>query len=296
VRRENHDDVQRDVGEQVVKAHALLGVEAGGRLVDDDEARVAEQRLRDAEALPHPAREAAELLLADGEEVDALEQCAHRLAPRLRIDDALQAREVVEQVLGGDARVDAEVLRQVAEDAAHCVLVAQHVDVAAAVDADQARAAGVGLLQRRERSHQRRLAGTVGAQQSEHSGRDRERHAVERADAVGIGLGEIADLESHVSLQDARHAAPAGGGRAGVGAVAILPSGVGSLLPLRRSAAGCDGLRPGATSGGRRKRTAGTSYAPGMTNGPRGPDRQGAETCCCADSRPSPRSPPAATG
>ena len=49
-----------ELGEQVAEAHALLGVEARGRLVDDDERRVVEQRLRDADALAHAAREAAE--------------------------------------------------------------------------------------------------------------------------------------------------------------------------------------------------------------------------------------------
>ena len=54
--------------------------------------------------------------------------------PQQRLDDASRARrrsvkpfehrEVVEQPLGADARVDAELLRQVAEGAAHAVLLA----------------------------------------------------------------------------------------------------------------------------------------------------------------------------
>ena len=83
VRRQDHDDVGGDVGEQVVEAHALLGVEARGRLVDDDELRIAEQRLRDAEALAHAAGEAAELLLAHVVEVDAVQQRVDRFAARL---------------------------------------------------------------------------------------------------------------------------------------------------------------------------------------------------------------------
>jgi hypothetical protein len=74
VRRQDHDHVGGDVGEQVVEADALSGSRPGGRLVDDDELRVAEQRLGDAEALPHAAREAAEVLLANGMQVDAMQQ------------------------------------------------------------------------------------------------------------------------------------------------------------------------------------------------------------------------------
>ena len=77
-------------------------------------------------------------------------------------------REVVEQVDGRHLRVDAELLRQVAEQLAHLVLVAEHVDVA------EARRARVGLLERGEGAHQGRLAGAVGPEQPEHAGPDGE--------------------------------------------------------------------------------------------------------------------------
>ena len=64
VGREDDDDIVADRGEQVEEAVALLGVEAGGRLVDDDQLGVADQRLGDAEALPHAAREAGDGLVA----------------------------------------------------------------------------------------------------------------------------------------------------------------------------------------------------------------------------------------
>ena len=80
VGREDHDDVLADLGEQVEEAVALLGVEARGRLVDDDQLRVADQRLRDAEALAHAAREAGERLLAHVPEVGLLQQRLDRLA------------------------------------------------------------------------------------------------------------------------------------------------------------------------------------------------------------------------
>ena len=59
------------------------GIEPRGRLVDDDQLRVAEQRDGDAEALAHAAGEAAELLLARVPQVRLLEQ---------RVDDVAAAR------------------------------------------------------------------------------------------------------------------------------------------------------------------------------------------------------------
>ena len=56
---------------------------------------------------------------------------------------------------------------------------------------------GVGLLERGDRAHERRLAGAVRAEQAEHAGGDLERDVVEGADAVGVRLGETIDDEVH---------------------------------------------------------------------------------------------------
>ena len=77
-----------------------LGIETGGRLVDDDQFRIAEQRLRDAEALAHAAGEGAEVLLARVVEVRALQQRVDGVAPLARVDDPLQHREVIQHRLG----------------------------------------------------------------------------------------------------------------------------------------------------------------------------------------------------
>ena len=53
----------RQLGEQVVEAQALLGIEPGGGLVDDDEPRIAGDRLGDAEPLAHAARVALDRAL-----------------------------------------------------------------------------------------------------------------------------------------------------------------------------------------------------------------------------------------
>ena len=83
VRGEEDDAVLAQLAEQVQEAHALGRVEAGGRFVHDHQLRVAQQRDGDAEALPHAAGVAAELLLAHVPEVGL---------PEERLDDLLARR------------------------------------------------------------------------------------------------------------------------------------------------------------------------------------------------------------
>jgi hypothetical protein len=56
VGRKDDDDALADLDQQVVEAISLLRVEAGSRLVDDDQRGTADQRLRNAEALPNIIR------------------------------------------------------------------------------------------------------------------------------------------------------------------------------------------------------------------------------------------------
>ena len=60
VRGKKHDAFAGKLGEQIPKAHTFLGIKTGGRLVDDEEFRIIEQRLRDAESLAHAAGKSAE--------------------------------------------------------------------------------------------------------------------------------------------------------------------------------------------------------------------------------------------
>src|SRR5688500_1636261 len=59
VRRQDHHRGLPDLAEQIVEAEPLFGIEAGGRLVDDDQLRIAEKCLCDPEAPAHAAREGA---------------------------------------------------------------------------------------------------------------------------------------------------------------------------------------------------------------------------------------------
>ena len=63
-------------------------------------------------------------------QVGDAQQVIHDLAARLCLGEALEHCQVIEQVLGGHARVDAELLGKVAEDPAHRVFLPQHVELA----------------------------------------------------------------------------------------------------------------------------------------------------------------------
>jgi hypothetical protein len=152
---EDNDHVLADLGEEVEEAVALLWVKAGGRLVDDDELRIADQRLSDAEALPHTARKARQRLLAYIPEIDLVEQSLDR---RLSVGgggDALQHRHVIQHVVGRNARIDAEILREITKRPPQPFGLGDHIDLAEADAALRRR------LQRRDRPHQSRLSRAV---------------------------------------------------------------------------------------------------------------------------------------
>ena len=81
VRGEDDDDVLADLGEQVQEAVALFRIQTGGRLIDDDQRGVADQRLRDAEPLAHAAREPRQRVVPDVPQVDLVQQRLDRLPP-----------------------------------------------------------------------------------------------------------------------------------------------------------------------------------------------------------------------
>ena len=94
VRRENDDDVLADGAQQIVEPHALLGIEAGSGLIDNNEPRIAEQRLSNAEALLHASRETAQRLIAMFPKVRLAQQRVYHIAPFPCILDPLQRGEV----------------------------------------------------------------------------------------------------------------------------------------------------------------------------------------------------------
>ena len=125
------------------------GVEARGGFVHDNQLRFTQQRLGNAEALAHAARETAYALFAVVVQVHALQHGLDQGFAFFFVGDALEHGHVVEQLLGADAGVHAEFLRQVAQHAAQRNFILQHVDVT------QLNAAAVGFLQSGDGAHER---------------------------------------------------------------------------------------------------------------------------------------------
>ena len=137
--------------------------EDGGRLVEDDEVRAAEEHLHDLDALLHADRHVADLLV----EVDVHAVALHELLDRLSVVGNLEQRRLVALIAQNDVLESGHVLDQ------HEVLV-DHAD--AVLDGD-ARAGDVHLLavhinlalgrlvQADKDVHERGLAGAVLAQE-----------------------------------------------------------------------------------------------------------------------------------
>jgi hypothetical protein len=114
-------------------------------------------------------------------EVHAFEQRADQQRALAPVGDALEAREVLQRLLGRQRGVEAELLRQVAEHSARRGLPAHEVHAA---DAD---APPVGFEQRGEDFHERRLPRPVRPQEpKETPGLDIQRDSVQRQEAIRV--------------------------------------------------------------------------------------------------------------
>jgi hypothetical protein len=185
---EHDHPVRGEVAQQVAQHDALLGVQAGRRLVDDEHARIGEQRLRDADPAEHAARVAAERPLAGSGKVEDLEQLADPGAGGASAD-ALDRGEVGQELRGAQVRVHAEVLREVAEAAAERVRTAHHVG---AVE-QHLPAAGPG--HRGGDPHEGRLAGAVRTEQSDQAVAQAQGDGVDGARAAAVLLHDVHELE-----------------------------------------------------------------------------------------------------
>ena len=141
---------------------------------------------RDVETPAHAAGVRLHDPVGSVRDADELEQVAD--APAQVVAAHALDTPLEHQVLAARAElVDAGVLRDVADRAADGARLAQHV-----VAADRRRAR-VGMRQRHEHAHGRRLAGAVRAEQPEHLAlAHAERDAVQCLD-VAVALAEIAD-------------------------------------------------------------------------------------------------------
>ncbi len=159
------------------------GIEPVGRLVEDEHARVSEERLGDAEPLPHAERIGADAV------VEAL----------LQRDEACKLRDAVRRAAVDHAREDLQILPsgQLAveigsldnrADVPHGFL-----EIAGDAEASDRHGAGIGAQQARQHAHGRGLSGSVRAEEAEYLSRlELERNAGDDfapAEAFGEILG-----------------------------------------------------------------------------------------------------------
>src|SRR5262249_13448231 len=147
-----------DRAEQVVKADTFLGVEAGGGLVDNDQAGIAKKGLRDSEALFHATRETSQRFASVLIQVGLLQEAFDDFAALLPILDSFQGGEVAEHFLGGGLRIESKLLREITQDSSDFIFLPEYVDRA------EHGLAAVGFLQRGQSAHERGFACAIRSQ------------------------------------------------------------------------------------------------------------------------------------
>ena len=254
VAADQHRDavVGGEAAQQRLEVGDAFGVEAVGRFVEQQHARPAEQRLRDAQALAHAHRERADLAVRRGDEPGAREHAVgfgagerprHALQPRER-DEVLPRRRV---------QVEARPLDQGA------ALRLRRARLCDRVDAEHTHAATRRSQQAQREPHHRRLARAIVAEEAiAIAGVQRQRHAAHRR-AAAIGEVEVAQFEGRRHGAAMVAAARDGSRRSG---------GSGHAARRRPRRARLD-VVPGARSG--RSRPAGVWHARAMLPRARAP-------------------------
>ena len=138
---------------------AALDVEAGRRLVEEEDARPVGEREREVEPALHPARVAADLAVGGVGEADPLEQFAAALVA-LGLAEAVQGGLQAHVLAAGQQRVERGLLQGGADRGAH---LRPFLDD---VEAGDAGGAGGGREEGGQHQHRRRLAGAVGAEEA----------------------------------------------------------------------------------------------------------------------------------
>src|SRR5205823_13429107 len=98
--------------------HAACRVEAGGRLVQEQDLRVVDERGREIEASPHPARVGLDAVPERGPDVDELRELAEPLL-RLRLGEAVEAALESEELDAGLGGVERCLLERDTDAEAH---------------------------------------------------------------------------------------------------------------------------------------------------------------------------------
>ncbi len=156
-----HDDrfaQPAQIADQIFHPTSAKRIEAGGRLIEDDEIGIVDERLRQADALAHALGILAEDAFAIGLESDFLDQLLGLVLP-LRGRQIEQPAVKVESFLGVEEAIKIRFFRQIAD-----AFVFGHVGGGLAED--EGFAIG-GIEQTEQQFDGRRLAGAIGTEQTE---------------------------------------------------------------------------------------------------------------------------------
>ena len=165
------------LGEELREQRHAGAIEAGERLVGQQQARLVDERARDGEPLQHAARVGARGAAGGVAQADAGEQ---RVGGGVRVGDAVEACEEDQVLVAGQIAVAVRLVGDDADGAAQLVVGELRVvgfDAAAVAHAARRR-----RYQRRQDADQRRLAGAVWAEERRRlAGAQRQVHSGERA-------------------------------------------------------------------------------------------------------------------
>jgi hypothetical protein len=187
VRGEEHGRASTQRRDHLQHLTAAYRVERARRLVEHEQARRIDQRLRDAKPLLHPSGEPADARRDRGE----TRHLQQRGRPRVqcRLVEPKESSGELQVLAGGHPRVEARHVGQEADPRADRV--GRTFDVMT----EDVGGAGRGTSEPREDAERGRLASSVSPEEAEdHAGTDNEIDAVER-DGVAEPLGEAAQLD-----------------------------------------------------------------------------------------------------
>ncbi len=178
VARDDDGDPELGAGPPDEREHLVAAgrVEAVGRLVEEQQARIVDERLGELDPLLHPGRVAADRPVALLVQPDVAEDLGRPLAGG-RARQAGHPRHVGDEVGRGRVRRQAVVLGHVADELADRRALRAHVEV------HHRRLARGRFEQPEQDLDERALAGPVGADETDDPGLEVEGQAVERGDA-----------------------------------------------------------------------------------------------------------------
>ncbi len=174
-----HAGVATQLAQQRPERHPLLGVQSGCRLVQEQDVGVVDDRLRHPGPSDHPPGQGAHPVTGPIGQSDPGQRPFHRDRD-VGSGHLLEPREVLDVLRDGEPRVEADVLRQVPQPAPHRPQPPWVGDVGA----EQLQGSGRRPEHRRQRPHQRGLAGPVRAEQAVHTAAQIQVEAVDRDPAA----------------------------------------------------------------------------------------------------------------